>query len=113
MAETDYLANGGYPPPPSIGASGRDQATYIRSILDPEHSGEESESGHHRIKDYFSPRRKEGEGEQAEKEGYWERHSLFRWVVYGLAAVGAWKLGVGYVAKSSMEAIRNHHKIEE
>jgi hypothetical protein len=114
MADTDYLSGGTYVPP-SIGGCGRDRQAYIRAILDPEHGCDESDNEgedegiHRRVKDYFSPRKEGGEGK--EKEGYWEQYSFFRWIVYGLAAVGAWKLGAGYVIKSTIENIRNHHKI--
>lgn len=79
---------------PTIGSSGGPQQ-YIADVLSLSDEEKEGES-----KDEYSHH---GKSEHEGGGSFLERHTLLRWAIYGFAAFGAWKLGMGDLIKRAPE----------
>jgi hypothetical protein len=99
MADLSIL--GGGPDTPSIASSGSPEK-YVADILSfPDKLAGASKDGYSRSDGSQEKGKKEKEG------SFLERHKFLRWAVYGLAAFGAWKLGMNKLIKTTFQHLKN------
>jgi hypothetical protein len=101
MSDLSIVAGGGAENP-TIATSGSPQQ-YVSDILSfPDKLKEDGG------KDHYSHSSKEHSKKHGEEGGsFLERHKFLRWAVYGLAAFGAWKLGMNKLIKTTFQHLKN------